>query len=339
MGQKVSAPDIDPRSREILLQYNIDDRQILELWKKFVKIDVHRNGFWSIAECYSLIGEDRSSVVAPMMEAVFSLACSHNDGELSFENMLVSLSSVCALTREEVLQLLFIVIDRDCSAVLSKRELQSFFNYKTVPPGGGALYCVFPSNLQTALALFQNGDWERVNFAEFAHLCDTYPNLSFCAFHLQELLRESLLGKSFWSRYDKERQRVFTLEGEGKVVTASKHLADGRVLSIKKPARITMREILEFVKERLPTRQINKGMVIKQKRTYNAEREEILLRAPLLSVVQNRFSVFHVFFEREIEKRIRGNALDETIPRKSTQFSDITILHENSIIRDELNDD
>ncbi|KAF4678186.1 hypothetical protein FOL47_003248 [Perkinsus chesapeaki] len=190
MGQRLPLPPIEHRARQIVSHYHIGAAELEKLWEVFTKIDKDRNGFWTLTECFILVKEQANSTMAPLLHALFYFADRGNDGNLSFDDFLVSFTSFCALSREEVLQFFFIVVDTDRNGYVSKDELMKLFEYR--PPGVDSAP-VFPLNNKRALRLFRNGDWDRLHFDDFAELSDSFPNLTFPAFHLQELFRKKLL--------------------------------------------------------------------------------------------------------------------------------------------------
>ncbi len=130
MGSTIVKPNqhlplLDMRSRELLLQYNIDHKELVRLFNVFVKRDLPMNGFWTLNECFELINESRSSVVAPVLLSLFFLSSS-DDGQLAFEDFAVSFMCFCALSKEELLQFLFMVVDFDRNGSVTREEIAEF---------------------------------------------------------------------------------------------------------------------------------------------------------------------------------------------------------------------
>ncbi|KAF4694239.1 hypothetical protein FOZ60_008721 [Perkinsus olseni] len=204
---------------------------------KTLIVHTESNGFWTLAECFILVKEQTNSTVAPLIHSLFYFADRGNDGNLSFDDFIVSFTSFCALSREEVLQFFFIVVDSDRNGYVSKSELKEFFAYR--PPGVDSAP-VFPLNNKRALGLFRDGHWERLHFDDFAELADTFPNITFPAFHLQELVRKKLLGLQFWENWDDERVLKMQQDAD---LASDKTQTD-------QPGRATMKDILELEKDK-----------------------------------------------------------------------------------------
>ena len=155
MGGVVAKPSqlpiFDLRSRELLLQFNVDQPELIDVFTTFLKSDLHLNGFWTINECFDVINESKNSVVAPVLQSLFFLASSGNDGQITFEDFCVSFMCFCALSKEELLQFLFMVVDCDRNGSVTKQEMAEFLNYKTAD-----LVPVFPANNLEALEKFHS---------------------------------------------------------------------------------------------------------------------------------------------------------------------------------------
>lgn len=289
-------PPIDRRGLQIVMQYNLEEKHLRSLWQKFVEMDIDMNGFWTISECYRLVAEPRTSMLAPILDALFKMADRANDGTLSFDDFLVSMTSFCSLNKEEVLQFMFIVVDEDRNGYITKEELLEFFSYKG--PGGVNQAPVFPVNNKNALDLFQNGSWKRLYFDEFANLSELFPYVAYPAFQLQKMMRDALLGRRFWDKWDEERLRVFYMEAESKSMTVQKRAPDGTMITVHKPGRFTMKEILEYSRRKSMThkgKKVPRPMEEAQiEGSVTAERDEQISRTPLLNILRNPHAAYHV---------------------------------------------
>jgi Ca2+-binding EF-hand superfamily protein len=271
----------------------VDEHHISELWAVFVEMDTDRNGFWTVTEVFELVKTQRISTVAPFIEALFLFADRAGWGTLGFDDFLVTFTSFCALSKEEVLQFMFMVVDMDRNGYISKEEIVQFFSYR---PSGPKSAPVFPANDIKALELFLDGKWERMYFDEFALLTERFPYVSFTAFQLQNMLRLALLGKRFWDKWDEERVKIYYLESESQSMKVTK-MCDGEKVVITKPGRFTMKELLEYSKRktalaRSGDKERRESELRKAKVTQ--ERDEQISRTPLLNMVRNPRCGYHV---------------------------------------------
>ena len=317
MGQKLSSytHKVDIRSREVLLQYNIDDPEIAKIWEVFRMHDKNKNGFWSLSECFAFIQESRETIAAPILESLYTLGCSGNDGALSFDDFLVAFTSYCAFSSEEVMQFMFLSLDKNCTGTVSRYQIEEFYAYKA----SDSEVCVFPPNDLHALKKFRDGRWDNLNFNEYAFLLQTFPQLAFCGYHTQQLLREGLLGTRFWAKWDVERKDIFMLESRGERSIVNRQLADGRTITVTKPSSFTMREVQEFTIRRQQLRRSKKVVEVFEsgadgKRTLTGLKDERLMFSPVISTVRNTHSVYHAHVDSELEKRMHGRLLARADP-------------------------
>merc|ERR1719387_1472041 len=148
---------------------------------------------------------------------------------------------------------------------------------------------IFPVNNKNALDLFHNGNWQKLYFDEFAQLCELFPYVAYPAFQLQQLFRERLLGRGFWNEWDKERMKVFYKEAESRKVESTVKTPDGDWITVTKPGRFTMREILEYSRRKSMThngKKVGRPMPENKDRVegVTAERDEQLSKTPLLNI-------------------------------------------------------
>ena len=322
MGQKQSryTHKVDIRSREVVLQYNIEDPEIAVIWDVFRMYDKNKNGFWALNECFAFIKESRETIAAPILESLYTLGCSGNDGALTFDDFLVAFSSYCAFSSEEVLQFMFITLDKNCTGTVSKQQLEEFYEYKA----SDSQVCVFPPNDLHALKKFRDGKWDTLNFNEFAFLLQTFPQLAFCGYHAQQLFREGLLGTRFWAKWDAERKEIFMLESRGEKSVLKRELGDGRIVTATKPSSFTMREIQEFTIRRQQLKRSKKVVELFEtgadgKRTLTGMKDERLIFCPLISTARNTHSVYHAHVDSEIEQRMHARLLLKADPRRLTR--------------------
>mmetsp|Transcript_89479 Transcript_89479/g.154867 ORF Transcript_89479/g.154867 Transcript_89479/m.154867 type:complete len:404 (-) Transcript_89479:42-1253(-) len=286
-------PPFADRDREILLSYNLEDSHFGGMWSKFRETDNDCNGFWTVAECYRLIKEPRISMRAPIIENIFFYADGKGDGQLNFQDFCVGIGSFCALSKEEVLQLLFMIVDEDRNGKIEKEELLNFFSF--VPAEAGADRTpMFPVNNKNALDKFRGGKWKYLEFDGLAQLCERFPYIAYPVYHVQDCFRSALLGQKFWRVLDKDRMRINPVD---RTIYTTK--PDGTLLRIEKPGRCTMKEILEYSRRKtavqggkrvgVPPRE--GGLVAGE---ITKIRDEQISRMPLMNMIRNCRCMYHV---------------------------------------------
>ena len=313
MGNRVSAPRLDEHTATIMSQYNIKPHHVDRLYRIFTEFDENHTGQWTILEFNHFLHNYPESVISPSLEALVKLASSSRDGRLTFLDFVVSVCSYCALNKEELLQYNYIMIDSDRSGILEKAELHNFFAASVKLRKRKRMYArqaIYPPNYTLALDQFEHGNWKSLVFEEFCLMCDLFPHLAFPSVHLQNLLRRAVLGTSFWDDWDEERLRIFHLEAESKTMSFTGiNLLTGEEVTIVKPGRVTMKEIFEFTK-RNGLRQVDtEGEGFAQAArpdreegtatSFTKARDAVLSRAPLLNLIRNPNSVYHVPLDRK----------------------------------------
>lgn len=285
-----------------LLSYNVEKTHLQKLWNRFAEVDEDRQGVWTVADLYKFMREPRDSMCAPVLNELFRLADNSNEGGLCFPDFLVSLCSFCALSTEEVLQFMFLVVDIDRNGKVEKEEL---LNYFSQDGGGWSTEPLFPVNNKNALDKFRGGRWTSLEFDGLAKLCETFPYISFPAYHVQETLRGLLLGKSFWSRLDTERMRDVAISHKKR-----EHPVTGEKLKVQLPGRCSMAELLEYSNRK--SQVINGRRVQSQDESiqsaFTKDRDKAIARCPLLRMIRNNRCMYHVPYVPE-------DALVATIPK------------------------
>jgi Ca2+-binding EF-hand superfamily protein len=293
MGSKDSKlPPVEDRDLKVICSYNLKEQHIKKLHAKFVDIDVNLNGVWTVDEVYALMKEQRLSIRAAIIDRIFFMGDGPGEGSMPFQDFLVCFTSFCALTRAEVLQLFFIILDQDRSGTIEKEEMLRFFSY--VPKGYKDVEPLFPVNNKNALDKFKRGHWNSLEFDGLAQLCDHFPYISYPAFHVQERLRELLLGKAFWEQLDRDRTPdAGTLRKTRRVqLPGSKELVE-----VQPPKVCTMQEFLEY--SRRKTKIMAGKRVSQEGSTESAspmaiKRDEELSASPLSNMIRNPLCMYHV---------------------------------------------
>jgi len=296
MGVSNSLPLLSRRSFEIVLQYNIREKHLVQLYTLFLRMDTNCNGVWTIEECYNLISETRISVVEPFLNGLFDMADSSGVGQLSFEDFMVSFLCFCSLGKEEVLQFMFMVIDKDHKGYLTRQELITFFS-RTVMTSGKAIP-LFPQNNVLAVEDFCNKHGPELIFDQLAQISEVYPLTGFGPFHLQFLIRNAILGKSFWNKWDSDRDRIFHMEAETvKAAPEVVHIQQ-EYITVTKPGRFVFKEILEYGRRKS---YCEKGKQVSRTEenvietgSVTAMRDENISRTPILNIIRNPKFPYHV---------------------------------------------
>lgn len=314
MGASKSIPKfpIDEHTAGVMSQYNIEERHVDKLYRKFVEYDEDDSKTWTLAEFNRFLHNYPDSLISPCLEALVKLASPTRDSQLGFVDFLISICSFCALSKEELLQFMYIVIDYDRSGVLDRAELFSFFSAsvrmkprkKHIQHQQIRKRFIYPPNYLKALEEYQGGKWKSLVFEEFCLMCDLFPHLAFPVFYLQEQLRRRVIGLSFWRGWDQERLKIFHLESESKSIKfQARSLATGELVNVVKPGRVTMKEVFEFTKRNgLKDLKMNASEAgAKNLTSFTIQRDAVLSRAPLLNLVRNPISIYYVPLHRTRE--------------------------------------
>jgi hypothetical protein len=234
---------------------------------------------------------------APIIDAVFFMGDSLGQGAIGFQDFLVTFCSFCALSKEEMLQLLFIIVDKDRNGRIDKHELLEYFSY--VPDGGTGIKSapIFPVNNKNALDRFRGGKWTSLAFDGLAQLMELFPYIVYPAYHTQDLYRSRLLGKAFWDRLDAARlsplrHRTTTVRMPG---------ATRQEVEVKMPGRCSMLELLEYSRRKTAVQhgkrvvKTTKTHMVNQKvSSVTKERDEEISRCPLLTMIRNPHCMYYV---------------------------------------------
>jgi len=296
LGSKGSKPPpLDNEDLKTVLAFGIREDHLKQIWHVFREVDKNCTNAWSVQDMYTAVEEPSLSIRSPMIGAIFFMADRCGEGSLDIADFIVSLCSFCALSREEVLQFLFVVLDRDRNGAITKDEITQFFSY--VPVGStGQRTPVFPVNNKNCLDKFRNGKWTRLEFDGLASLCDHFPYVAYPAYHTQEMYRSVLLGKTFWERFDAERMN--SSNGTVKRVHVPIPGTNGReTLEVMRPKRCSMQDILDFSRRKT---EVNRGRRVAvaatsaSKSKLRKERDEQVARSPLLTMIRNPCCMYHV---------------------------------------------
>jgi len=286
-------PPFADRDRDLLLSFNLEEVHFRKLFQIFHECDVDSNGFWTVNECFRLIREPRISMRALIVDALFFFSDGRSDGSVTFQDFMVCFCSFCALSKEEVLQLFFMIVDEDRNGKIDKNELNRFFSF--VPPEAPAgAKPVFPVNNKNALDKFRGGKWLYLEFDGLAQLCERFPYIAYPVHHVQHLYRTKLLGVKFWEKLDDDRMKLNIQERIFHV-----RAADGSWRPIERPGRCTFKEILEYSRRKTTVQNGKRvGKPTKVETIVSSDmtklRDEQISRMPLMNMIRNNRCMYYV---------------------------------------------
>lgn len=311
-GTKSKLPPFAEEDHDLLLTYSLESKHFRKLWTIFGENDVDCNGFWTVNEVFRLLREPRISMRAPIIDMLFFFADGKSDGCLTFQDFMVSFMSFCALSKEEVLQLFFMIVDENRDGTLDKSELNKFFSY--VPPEAQEPVPMFPVNNKNALDKFRGGKWEALEFDGLAQLCEKFPYISYAVNHTQHLMRTKLLGLAFWDKVDKIRSKINIQERIFHV-----RAADGTWKQLERPGKCTMKEILEYSRRKTTVQSGKRVAKPAKAQTFVTSeitklRDEQIARMPLMNLIRNCRCMYYVPKKPPID--LRESALEEDDPMK-----------------------
>ncbi|CAE8736322.1 unnamed protein product, partial [Polarella glacialis] len=286
-GSSSKIPPLNEPDMRIVLSYNLHEKSIRKVFKRFTEVDVDCNGVWTVSEMYKVLSEPRLSVRAPVIDTVFFMGDSQSEGSMTFPDFLVAMCSFCALSKEEMLQFLFMIIDADRNGTIEKDELLTYFSYVPAGSNEGGGEPVFPVNNKNALDLFQGGKWVSLQFDGLAKLCELFPYIAYPAYHTQEMYRRLLLGTAFWERLDQERIKYATIIRTKRVRLPGSN----KKIEVKLPGRCTMQELLEYSR-RKTTIHAGKRVAAQSddpegESSLTKERDAQIQRSPILNMIRN----------------------------------------------------
>lgn len=286
-------PPVGDKDLRTVLSYNLNESHIRSVYKLFTEIDVDSNGVWTVSEMYRVLKEPRLSVRAPVIDTIFFMGDSNSEGSMTFQDFLVTMSSFCALSKEEMLQFLFMIIDIDRNGTIEKEELLNFFSYIPAGADDGRGEPVFPVNNKNALDKFRGGKWRSLQFDGLAQLCELFPYIAYPAYHTQDMYRKILLGKGFWERLDYERIKYQTVVRTKRV----KMPFTKKKIEVKLPGRCTMQELLEYSRRNTAVqggKRVTSQDAGETESTLAKERDLQIQRSPILNMIRNPRCMYYI---------------------------------------------
>eukprot|EP00933_Yihiella_yeosuensis_P071658 TRINITY_DN7988_c2_g1_i1.p1 TRINITY_DN7988_c2_g1~~TRINITY_DN7988_c2_g1_i1.p1 ORF type:complete len:402 (+),score=72.37 TRINITY_DN7988_c2_g1_i1:108-1313(+) len=295
-GSSSKVPPLKEKDLRTVLTYNLTEKTINSVYTLFSQVDVDCNGVWTVTEMYRVLQEPRLSVRAPVIDTIFFMGDSHSEGCMSFPDFLVTMTSFCCLSKEEVLQFLFMIIDRDRNGSIDKEELVTFFSY--VPAGCEEGEPVFPVNNKNALDKFRGGKWTSLQFDGLAQLCEVFPYVAYPCYHVQEMYRSLILGQAFWEKLDRERVLNHQSDRSKRV----RMPGTTKKIEVKVPAQVAMQELLEYSRRNTAVqggKRVQSQYDSGDASELSKERDRQIRRSPILNMIRNPHCMYFVPVEAE----------------------------------------
>ena len=195
---KFYGEELKPNMREVFEILHLDNAHGWKLFLIFIDID---------ADCGGTVGQDEFHDYFEMTETkfserVFGTLDLEDTGELEFREFVIGVWNYCTLSNDQIIKFCFDLFDQDGDGQLATWEcdalLRMQFDVSEADPA-------MMSYIHEADA---DGDGV-LSLAEFTAAVHLHPDLLYPAFHIQEVVRSSVLGDRFWRHMSKMRQEVY----------------------------------------------------------------------------------------------------------------------------------
>lgn len=282
-------PPLAEQDLVTIIAYGLNASSIKSFWGLFCEVDNDKNGFWTNFDLYKSIGEPRDSARAPIIDSLFFMGDSRNQGQWEFKDVLVAISSFCALSKEELLQFFFMILDISRDGSVDREELTRYFDF--IP--NGSVKKVFPSNNLDAMNRFRGGAWTELEFDGFAQLGKEYTFIIFPVIHTQEMFRSTFLGQAFWERLDERRAEAQLVSKPFKATIPG----TTRKAEVRVPGRVTMQELLDFSRRKTAVaagRRVLAQNSGEDDSSVTKERDSSIACSPILCMIRNSRCMYHV---------------------------------------------
>lgn len=173
------------------------EKELKRLKQRFDQIDLDNSGEIDQGEFFDFVNDKMTEFTSGLFSA-FDL---DGNGLIDFDEWVMVCSAFCLYSKEEILEFTFNTFDKDSGGTIDEDEFLALA--KAVADGNP----LFPRNFATALKQFDSNDDGLIDRDEFRELNKKFPMILFPAFHLQDKLRRSTLGVSWWNRLLEERER------------------------------------------------------------------------------------------------------------------------------------
>ena len=139
-------------------------------------------------------------MVAPFLERIYEIAVKENDLYLYFDEFVCDLASYCVMPHEELVScklislvlVVFYILDRDRDGMVTKEGILEFLEFERENK------MIFPQNVMRAVELYEDTKSGQITGEDFFKMCKDIKYLVYPAHRLQDILKEELIGYSFW---------------------------------------------------------------------------------------------------------------------------------------------
>jgi len=174
-------------------RYQLNAKEVADLHAIFCRIDVDFKGFITIEGFLELLRETEDSIVCPYLKGVFKLVKKHENGRVDFFEWMSMVIDYCLMTTDQLLKYLFRVIDTNDDEVISKKDILKFFSQKHQGRR------VFPINYLKLIEVLEIERSDYITKMDFIKVVNNVPFLVYPAVRLQEDMRHTILGETFWN--------------------------------------------------------------------------------------------------------------------------------------------
>lgn len=186
--------------REVIKKWNLTTQDVRYLHQRFCELDADGSGAVDVDEFFALINEQRTL----FLDTMFSLMVGGRK-ELDFAMWVHVVFTFCLSTREEMVERVFMVFDKNRDGFIDIGELHNFLvSLHSDNP-------IFPQEIVTSLTemcLSQDG---RIDFDDLQQADSQHPMLLWPVFRINHRMRKRTLGYSFFQRIDSRLSETWNL--------------------------------------------------------------------------------------------------------------------------------
>lgn len=165
----------------------LKEAQMRKMYRRFRRIDADNSGSVSLTELLEYMDAGSSPFVRVFVDhVVFDCADLDKDGFLNFGEFMLATTTICCLSKNELLAFLFKVFDSDASGEIERAE---FNRLSEVADHLTTLH---------KFEHFDNNDDGAIDFEEFVRINERFPMLFFPAAKIQDAFRRRTFSVAFW---------------------------------------------------------------------------------------------------------------------------------------------
>ena len=183
---------LDKHVKSILHKDLLDDHEIAYFYDQFLKLDVYDNHRVTIPQFYTYIEERRTE----LGDALFDILGydSTNDQGMTFGEFLLAIVTICMMEKNEVLQMIFYIFDKDKNGFISRRELRCLLRvFREVLEGRNGVLSWRSNDLTLDQILMPKDGL--LEFDELCRLIKSNKSMSYAAFSLQASFLHAMFPK------------------------------------------------------------------------------------------------------------------------------------------------